>query len=237
MGGPLIYNQGLAVSPSKIETICSLLFSKYGQPQWKGGRDPLSELIATILSQNTSDRNSHRAFLNLKRRFPTWEEVQKATQGEIAEAIKVGGLSAQKANRIKSLLGRIYQEEGVLDLSFLAKMEVNQVQRYLLRFKGVGPKTAACVVLFSLGKPSMPVDTHILRVTKRLGLVPHRASAVQAQAALEGFLPSPLIYPLHLCLIEHGRKICKAKRPLCADCVLRGECDYPRKNEFTKKKT
>ena len=224
------------MSPSKVETICSLLFSKYGQPQWKGGRDPLSELIATILSQNTSERNSHRAFLNLKRRFPTWEEVRKAPQGEIAEAIKVGGLSAQKAKRIKSLLGRIYEEEGVLDLSFLANMEVNRVQRYLLRFKGVGPKTAACVVLFSLGKPSMPVDTHILRVTKRLGLVPQRASAVQAQAALEGILPSPLIYPLHLGFIEHGRRVCKAKRPLCTDCVLRSECDYPEKTNLLKKR-
>jgi endonuclease-3 len=212
-----------------IERIYRLLQLEYGHPNCKGGEDPLSELIATILSQNTSDRNSHRAFRNLKGRFPSWEEVRKASLEEIAEAIKVGGLSQQKAKRIKSLLEKIHQQVGKLDLSFLKEMDGNAVKGYLLRFKGVGQKTAACVLLFSLGKPSMPVDTHILRVSKRIGLVPQMSSAVQAQVILEGITPPQLIHPLHLNLIEHGRRVCKARLPLCAGCILRNECDYPEK--------
>ncbi len=214
------------MSSPKVEKIYQLLQAEYGYPRRKERRDPLAELIATILSQNTSDLNSHRAFRNLTQRFPTWEDTRKAPQEEIAEAIKLGGLSQQKAQRIKDLLEEIHLREGESNLSFLAKMEADEVQRYLLKFKGVGPKTVACVLLFSLGRPSMPVDTHIFRVSKRIGLVPQKANVVQAQAILEAITPSQLIYPLHLSLIEHGRRVCKTRQPLCAGCILRAECDY-----------
>ncbi len=214
---------------ARIERIHNLLASEYGLPPLKGDRDPLSELMATILSQNTSDLNSHRAFKNLKRRYPTWQDVHLASRGEIAEAIKVGGLFKQKAKRIKSILQEIYQQEGRLDLSFLRGMDANAAKSYLLRFRGVGPKTAACVLLFSLRKPSMPVDTHILRVSKRIGLVPRRANVGHAQSILGGITPPQLIYSLHLNLIKHGRRFCKARAPLCGGCILRPECDYPQK--------
>jgi len=225
----VISGEILTVSSHKVERIFRLMQSEYGHLQRKNERDPLSELIATILSQNTSDLNSHRAFRNLKERFPAWEEAQKASQEEIAEAIKIGGLFNEKARRIKALLEEIHQQEGGLDLSFLVKMDSDRAQKYLLQFKGVGPKTAACVLLFSLGRSSMPVDTHILRVSKRIGLVPQSANALQAQAVLEGITPPRLVYPLHLSLIEHGRRACKARLPLCTRCILRVECDYPEK--------
>ena len=236
-GGRSVWSEGtsnklrytITMSSPKIEKIYQLLLSAYGHPPQRERREPLAELIATILSQNTSDLNSHRAFRNLLQKFPTWEEVREAPQEEIAEAIKVGGLSQRKAQRIKALLEEIHLQEGKSDLSFLAKMEPAQVQRYLLRFKGVGPKTAACVLLFSLGQPSMPVDTHIFRVSKRLGLIPQISNVAQAQTILEAITPPQLIYPLHLSLIAHGRRICKARQPLCAGCILRTECHYSEK--------
>jgi len=150
-GAVAISGEILIVSSHKVDRIFRLLQSEYGHPQRKNERDPLSELIATILSQNTSDLNSHRAFGNLKERFPTWEEARKASQEEIAEAIKVGGLFNEKARRIRALLEEIHQQEGGLDLSFLSKIDSDRAQRYLLQFKGVGPKTAACVQFRGFG--------------------------------------------------------------------------------------
>ncbi len=211
---------------NKIDRIGILLEKEYGRKEWVTHGDPLSELIGTILSQNTSDKNSHRAFENLRRRFKDWEEVRNASLGEIREAIKVGGLAQIKAKRIKDILNEILARQGSLDLWFLADLSIKEARDYLLSFEGVGPKTAACVLLFALGKPSLPVDTHINRVSKRLGLIGGKVGADKAHNLLQEMIPDEDIYSFHLNMIAHGRRICHSRSPLCNECVLAEECDY-----------
>lgn len=193
----------------------------YGRKRWKVHADPLSELIATILSQNTSDHNSHRAYFNLRSKFKTWDDVRNANKRSVANAIRSGGLADIKTKRIKDILNQIHEENRDLDLSFLKRWRTDRIKAYLRRFKGVGEKTVACVLLFSLRRPAMPVDTHVLRVSRRLGLVPQKADVI-----LEKLVPENLIYQLHLNLIEHGRNICKPTNPRCESCVLLENCDY-----------
>jgi endonuclease-3 len=213
-------------SLQQIKSISTKLERVYGKKRWKVQSDPLSELIATILSQNTSDHNSHRAYSNLRSKFKTWDEVRKADTRTIAHAIRSGGLANVKAQRIKDILKRIHEEKGELDLDFLKSWQTERIKEYLREFKGVGKKTIACVLLFSLNRPAMPVDTHVLRVSKRLGLVSDKVDAQQAESILEELIPSRLIYQFHLNLIEHGRKICKAVNPHCGECVLLAYCPY-----------
>ena len=156
----------------KITKLSNLLEGEYGRRTWRVHGAPLSVLIATILSQNTSDNNSHRAFANLRSQFKNWEEVRRARVKRIADAIRSGGLADIKALRIKDILNQMYKENRNLSLSFLKGWRTDKIKSWLGRFKGVGDKTIACVLLFSLKRPSMPVDTHVLRVSKRLGLVP-----------------------------------------------------------------
>jgi len=202
------------------------LIREYGHREWRRHRDPLSELIFTILSQNTSDVNRDRACRQLIERFPTWEAVRDADVEEIAAAIRPGGLANIKAPRIKNILQTITERCGGLSLDFLADMSVEEAKEWLGSLKGVGPKTVACVLLFSCGKPVLPVDTHVYRVSKRLGLIPPKASAAKAHSLLEEMLPDEAIYDFHLNMIAHGRQVCKSQKPRCDACVLAGYCDY-----------
>jgi len=210
---------------SKALTIYRLLVEEYGQPLWRR-RDPVKALVLTFLSQNTSDVNSHRAFEQLKARYPTWEAVLAAPVEEVAETIRSGGLAAIKAPRIQAALRRILEERGEFNLDFLADLPLEEAKRWLLSLKGVGPKTAAIVLLFCFGKPLFPVDTHVHRISRRLGIVPPNAGREQTEAVWEALVPAEIYYPLHLNLIAHGRRVCRAGRPLCAVCVLQPHCDW-----------
>jgi len=202
------------------------LLDYYGEPALKTKRDPLSELIVTILSQNTADVNSSRAYTSLRRHFATWQDVLAASTDQVAQAIHIGGLANVKARRIRHILQQLRDQRGGLDLGFLDEMPLAEARRYLTSLPGVGPKTAACVLLFSLHKPALPVDTHVLRVTRRLGLVPPKATAEKASPILEDILPQEIYYPFHLNIIRHGRTLCKAARPRCVECPLCRLCDY-----------
>ncbi len=210
----------------KIPYIYEALARQYGPLQWRPHTDPLSELVLTILSQNTSDTNRDRAFRALKGRFPAWEQVRDAPTHELAQVIKPAGLSNIKAPRIQQVLRQITEERGSLDLSFLMDMPVDEAKAWLSAFKGVGPKTAACVLMFACGKPVLPVDTHVYRVSKRLGLISARTSVEQAHQVLESMVEPDRRYAFHIYLIRHGRQVCRAQRPLCEICVVRRWCQY-----------
>ena len=212
------------MSPLSISEIIDLLAKEYGSITWRSRTDPLSELIMTILSQNTSDHNSRRAFDSLLTSFGSWEAVAEGSVEDIAEAIKLGGLAQVKAPRIKKVLEQIQAQRGSLDLKFLKKMPVAEAKEWLRSLSGVGPKTAACVLLFSLGKPVLPVDTHIHRVAKRLGLIDSRVSAEKAHEILGGMVPAGDVYRFHILIIEHGRRVCQSQRPRCRECVLLKGC-------------
>jgi endonuclease-3 len=189
----------------------------------------LDSLIATLLSQNTNDRNSYRAWLSLRRQFPSWARVHEAPWQAIAKAIKVGGLKNQKAQRIKLILRSILKQRGTFSLDFLKQMPDEQAMAYLLEMKGVGSKTAACVLVFSLGRDVFPVDTHIHRICNRLGLVKTR-SADETFESMKPLLPPGRAYPFHVNLIQFGRQTCRSNHPLCGQCVLFDECAYPQKH-------
>jgi endonuclease-3 len=210
--------------PVAIEEVIELLEQEYGPREWQPGRDPLDVLIGTILSQNTSDANSGRAFASLKSNFDSWEAVASAPAEHIAWAIKSGGLSQIKAARIKQALGQIEKEQGRISLDSLKSKTMAEAEDYLMSLPGVGHKTARCVLLFSLGKPSMPVDTHIFRVAKRLGLIDSKVSIEKAHSLLQEQIPPSKVYQFHIHMIEHGRRICHARQPRCNRCILRGIC-------------
>ena len=178
----------------------------------------------TILSQHTSDVNSSRAFASLRGRLPTWEQVHQASVTEIADSIRSGGLAETKSRTIKQVLTDVREREGSFDLARLNSLPDEEINDYLCSLTGVGPKTAACVLLFSMNRPAFPVDTHVHRVAKRLGLVSEKATAGQTQQVLGPRIPSELRYEFHVQLIHHGRTICKARMPLCSECVLLDLC-------------
>jgi endonuclease-3 len=197
----------------------------------------MDELVSTILSQNTNDVNRDRVFERLKSRFPDWEAVRDAPKRKVVEAIRPAGLANQKGPRIQQVLREITQEKGRLDLSFLKDMEVEQARAWLMKFHGVGPKTAAIVLQFSLNKPAFPVDTHIYRVSGRIGLRPAKMTVEQAHAHLESLLPPGTYYAAHLNLIRLGREICHARKPNCPACPVRRLCEFEQKTEASSKKT
>ena len=213
----------------RIRGIHRALVKAYGPIPQRPSRDPTEELILTILSQNTSDHNSGLAFDRLRERFPTWESVRDGDESQIAEAIRPGGLAQIKAGRIQDILRAITVERGNLDLHFLSQMGLDDALAWLESFKGVGPKTAACVLLFALGRPTMPVDTHVLRVSRRLGLLPVNASADQAHRLLRQVVSPELIYELHLLLVLHGRRVCRPSLPRCFACAVCVWCQFPHK--------
>jgi endonuclease-3 len=204
--------------------IVERLSALYGRPVWRPHGDAMTELVLTILSQNTSDANSGRAFMRLLSRFPTWEALMAADPGEIEREIQVGGLAPTKSGRIKAILEEVWQRRGSFGLSFLGEMPLAEAKAWLRSLPGVGPKTAACVLMFALGRPALPVDTHVGRIARRLGLVPANTGAAAAHDLLEAVLAPEEVYAFHVSLIKHGRRLCRAQRPLCADCPLRDRC-------------
>jgi endonuclease-3 len=212
----------------RAHEIAALLHQSYGPRPWRRHLPPVDELVATILSQHTSDINTDRAFASLKARFPTWPEVIAAPTGEVVEAIRSGGLANQKGPRIQQVLASILAEYGTFDLDSLADLPVREARARLTAINGVGPKTASCVLLFSLGMPALPVDTHVHRVTRRLGLIDDKLSADRAHEELESLLQGDRdqTYAFHMHLIGHGRTVCTARRPYCDRCALASRCDY-----------
>lgn len=210
----------------KAAWICETLDAEYGALVWRSHGEPMGTLVATILSQHTSDKNSERAYDNLRRTFPDWDAVRTATVTEIADAIRSGGLADAKAPRIKSVLQAIYEDRETTDLDFLEDMSTEAARTYLLGFHGVGPKTMACVLMFSLGRPVLPVDTHVFRVSHRLGLIGQKIGEAKAHNALESLLLPERVYAFHVHMIRHGRRVCVAQRPRCSACALQDRCDY-----------
>jgi len=202
------------------------LLDFYGQPTWRNPLPPVDELVSTILSQNTNDANRDQAFESLRQRFPTWEQVRDADPGSVTAAIRPAGLANQKGPRIQQVLQGISAERGSLDLHFLKDLPLEEARAWLMKFKGVGPKTAAIVLLFSLGRPAFPVDTHIYRVTGRIGLRPEKMMVEEAHVHLEKLLPPETYYAAHLNIIRLGREICAARKPACQRCPLRELCNY-----------
>jgi endonuclease-3 len=195
---------------------------------WRTHLPPLDELVTTILTQNTNDRNRDRAYQQLRARFPTWEAVRDAEPQAVIDAIRTAGLANQKGPRLQQALRSISAERGDLSLDFLRSLPREAARAWLLRFKGVGPKTASIVLQFSLGVPAFPVDTHIYRVSGRLGLRPVKATREATHRILADLLPPQAYYAAHLNLIRHGREVCHARRPECGGCVLRRMCVYYR---------
>ena len=230
--------KGVAVEVSvrslqrKASKIAGVLEEYLGRPVLVGKRaKPLDTLIATLLSQNTNDRNSHKAWLNLKKRFPTWEKVDKAPAREIARTIEVGGLKNQKARRIKKILQIVRRDAGDFDLGFLKSRTNEEVIDYLTAMKGVGTKTAACVLVFSLDRDAFPVDTHIHRLCNRLGLV-RAKTADQTYEQMKDLIPPRRAYSFHVNLIRFGRKVCRSQNPLCSECPLYDHCVFPEKERY-----
>ncbi|MCS7265115.1 MAG: endonuclease III [Armatimonadetes bacterium] len=215
------------VSHNEIREVDNLLVQVYGDKRWQKHAEPIDELVLTVLSQHTNDVNRDRAFKKLKHRFHSWEQVLSAPIRSIASAIKPAGLSNQKAPRIKAALKKISEfNGGKLSLDFLAEMPLEEAMNWLKNLPGVGPKTAGCVLLFSFGKPVFPVDTHIFRISKRLGWIDEKVTEAQANDLLDKLVPNEIKYRLHLNMIAHGRKICKPQKPLCENCVLKHLCRY-----------
>ena len=185
----------------------------------------IDELVLTVLSQHTSDLNRDRAFAGLKDRFATWGEVAVADPIAIADAIRSGGIADVKARRIKVILAEIERKEGRLSLDRLNDLNDQEVAEYLCGLPGVGPKTAACVLVFSMGRPAFPIDTHVHRIARRLGWIDDKASAERAHSELGPKVPVDIRYDLHVAFIDHGRKVCKLRMPRCSDCVVFDLCE------------
>jgi endonuclease III len=198
----------------------------FGEPKLGRKSDALAMLVNIILSQATSDANSRRTFQNLKKRFANWDAVLAADESEIAEAIRLGGLANQKAKVIKNLLRQIKETHGRLSLKFVEKMTDEEAQKFLSQFRGIGPKTVACTLLFACHKEVFPLDTHIFRVLKRMGILPEKISDAKAHALLDELVPQGKFYSLHVNLIRLGRKICRPREPLCEQCPLVEYCDF-----------
>lgn len=218
-----------------LTRVYEVLCTAYGTPQNDPDYNPLGGLIGTILSQHTSDINSERAYQQLVAAFPTWEEVRDAPTYRVAEAIRSGGLANIKSVRIQDVLHTLTEQqeeqEGTRTLADylsdqLAKRTTEDAWQYLRRLPGVGPKTAACVLMFNLDRPALPVDTHVHRTSRRLGLIGPKVNAGQAHALFARVTPPEWVYPLHVNLIRHGRQICHAQRPACSNCPLSGVCAY-----------
>lgn len=210
----------------QYQQIALLLEDTYGYPAWRPQLSPVDELVSTILSQSTSDTNRDMAFDALKQRYPSWEEVRDAPAEDVIETIRSAGLANQKGPRIQAALRTITATQGTITLDFLAGYSIEEAKTWLTGINGIGPKTAAIILLFAFGKPAFPVDTHVHRVTQRLGLIDPKTNAERAHQVLEAIIPPDEYFPAHLNIIRHGREICQARRPRCEDCPLTAFCDY-----------
>jgi endonuclease-3 len=211
---------------SLIRWVHRRLVDHYGRPSWEVRNEPLDELIGTVLSQHTSDVNADRAFAGLRRAFQSWEAARDAPAPALEQAIRSGGLAVIKAGRIQSILRALTNAQGAVELPQLHRIRRSRARALLMQLPGVGRKTASCVLLFGAGVPAIPVDTHVHRVSLRVGLVPARATPDQTTDALEAAIPPKEQYAFHVNLIRHGREICKAQRPRCGICVLRQRCRF-----------
>lgn len=216
---------------ARIREIRKRLIEAFGRPEWRPSLSPVDELVSTILSQNTNDVNRDAAFQQLKRTFPTWQAVMAAPKEEVVGAIRTAGLANQKGPHIQDALKDIAAHTGGdLRLDFLKDLPLEEARQWLLAVKGVGPKTAAIVLLFSLGIPAFPVDTHIYRVTGRIGIRPEDLSVEKTHAYLEERIPEDAFYDLHLNLIRLGRQVCGARKWHCYRCPVESLCEYENKN-------
>ncbi len=212
----------------KYNLVFQLLQEHYGRPQWRQHLPPVDELVSTILSQSTSDINRDKGFYALKARYPDWESAMVAPEDELVETIRSAGLANQKGPRIQAALRYIKERRAAIELDFLETMPLPDAKAWLTQIKGVGPKTAAIILLFAFDRPVFPVDTHVHRITGRLGLIEPGTSANMAHDVLEVMGDPQTFYPMHLNLIQHGRAICQARKPKCVQCVLQEHCDaYP----------
>lgn len=220
---------------TRLPDIFARLREMYGERRWRPHQEPIDELILTILSQRNTDRSTEQSYLTLRERFPTWEQVMLAPVEEVADAIRWSGLYQMKAPRIQEVLRRVLEERGNLDLRFLADLPLMEAKAWLRALPGVGPKTTAIVLLFSLGRPAFPVDTHVYRVSQRLGLIGPKVTESAAHDLLEGMLaesamaeanPAATMFEFHVNMIAHGRRICHAINPECARCRLLPDCPY-----------
>ena len=214
----------------KAELISEALETLFGVPSRDGAGDVLECLILTILSQNTTDVSRDKGYIVLKDRFPTWEDVLHADIKAIEAAIRIVGLGEQKSRTIKNFLTWLKAEHGELSLEFMHAMETDAALAFLCQHKGIGIKTASVTLSFACGREVFPVDTHILRISKRLGLIPPNCSAEKAHQLLPPIVPKQKAYPFHINLIYFGRKICDARKPLCERCPLTEHCLYFREN-------
>lgn len=212
--------------PAVVAEVHRRLRAQQGRFVPKPVLPPLDEVVATVLSQHTSDINSGRAFARLKEIFPNWEQVADAPTEDLADAIRSGGIADQKARRIKQILAAIEEREGRVSLDRLAELDDGAATAYLESLPGVGPKTAACVLVFSLGRAAFPVDTHVHRIAIRLGWIPAKTTADAAHRILAQIVPARIRYDLHVALVTHGRTVCRAQRPRCDQCVLRDLCAF-----------
>ena len=215
----------MTLSPAEV---MERLAPVYGVPRHTPSGDAIGELVLTVLSQHTADTNSGRAFTQLMRAYPSWQSIAEAPATDVIAAIQSGGLAQQKGPRIQAILRAVEDRSGSGDLHFLEEIPLEEARRWLRALPGVGPKTAACVLLFALGRPALPVDTHVERVSKRLGLIPEKATAEQAHHLLEAVVDPSDYYRFHMLLIKHGRRICAARKPLCERCPLEADCPASR---------
>ena len=211
--------------------IHAALLQAFGEPIWRDPLPAIDELVSTILSQNTNDVNRDRGFHALRAKLPTWESVRDANTEDVINAIRPAGLANQKGPRIQQVLRAITAERGSLDLEFLADLPIEEARTWLTKFNGVGPKTAAIVLCFSLNMPAFPVDTHIYRVSGRTGLRPEKMTVEQAHPHLESVFPPETYYSAHLNIIRLGREICGARKPNCQKCPINKLCDYKDKTK------
>lgn len=209
-----------------FQYIAQNLENTFGEPKLPPKSDPLAMLIEVILSQATTDANSRRTYQNLRKRFKNWENVLAANGREVADAIRLGGLANQKTNVIKDLLQKLKETRSTLSLKFIEKMPDEEARDFLQNFRGIGPKTVACTLLFACHKEVFPLDTHIFRVFKRMGILPERITDTKAHRFLDELVPKGKFYSLHVNLIRLGRKICRPREPLCEQCPLIEYCDY-----------
>jgi endonuclease-3 len=216
----------LSEKRQQLHYVTQNLEAVYGIPRNDSTDDPLAELIGTILSQATTNQNSHRTFANLRASFKDWEAVRRAKPEQIEAAIRLGGLAQVKSIVIKRLLNEIKTRVGKLDLSFLHSAPVAEAQAFLTSLKGVGPKTAACVLLFACKQPVFPMDTHIFRIARRLGVIPEKGSDVRAHQLMEQLIPENKHYSLHINMISHGRRVCQPRQPKCEKCCLIEHCQF-----------
>jgi len=221
---------------AKYAPVAQLLRETYGNPEWRQHLAPMDELVSCILSQNTSDVNRDRGFEALKARYATWEAVRDGPVDELIETIRPAGLSNQKAPRIQAVLRYITDNYGTPSIDFLADMPLEEARAWLTGLNGIGPKTAAIVLCFAFNRPAFPVDTHIHRVSQRIGFLPEGISAEKAHPAMEAIVPPADYYAFHLNLIRHGREVCRARNPLCGRCPLTAYCDYYQKTSSLQAK-